>query len=88
MNIMIKVEMGKVEVQYLCRGTGSPVAMVMGMSPRLASYALSRDMWMPKVTPQFEPRQPSSRVVREITCPYPFPFAFADTTGSYSVTVV
>ena len=41
--------------------------MVMGRSPRLASYALSRDIWMLKVTPEFEPRQPSSRVVREIT---------------------
>ena len=39
-----------------------------------ASYALSRDMWMLKVTPQFEPRQPSSRVVREITCPLSISF--------------
>ena len=29
-----------------------------------------------KVTPQFEPRQPSSRVVREITCPLSISFRF------------
>ena len=55
-------------------GNGFPGCYGDGDVSPSASYALSRDVWMLKVTPQFEPRQPLSRVVREITCPLSISF--------------